>query len=95
SARVGRFQALPNNAGNFGAGALSQSFKFVERFFAADSRFGTEFDSDQDGAFVMLVGDVVGLCQILTSIAKTLPADSIRKSRSPVRHPAPTGLTLA
>jgi hypothetical protein len=78
SARVRSFQALANDSGDFRAGAFSQGFEFVERFFAADSRFGTEFDSDQDGAFVMLVGDVVGLCQIVTSIAKNLPFESIR-----------------
>jgi hypothetical protein len=91
SARIRSFQPLANDSGDFRAGAFGQGFEFVERFFAADSRFGTEFDSDQDGAFVMLVGDVVGLCQILTSIAKTLAAHSIRKSRSPVRHPTPAG----
>jgi hypothetical protein len=72
SARVGRLQALPNNAGNFGAGALGQCFKFVERFFAADSRFGTKFDSNQDGAFVMLVSNVVRLSQLNTSIVEDL-----------------------
>jgi hypothetical protein len=63
---------LPNNAGNFCAGALGQSFKFVERFFAADSRFGTKFDSNQDGAFVMLVSNVVRLSQVNTSIVEGL-----------------------
>ena len=72
SARVRRLQALPNNAGNFGAGALGQCFKFVERFFAADSRFGTKFDSNQDGAFVMLVSNVVRLSQVNTSIVEDL-----------------------
>jgi len=78
SARVGSFQALANDPGDFRAGAFGQGFEFVERFFAADSCFGTEFDSDQDGALVMLVGDVVGLCQIVTSIAETLRFESIR-----------------
>jgi hypothetical protein len=78
SARVGSFQALANDPGDFRAGAFGQGFEFVERFFAADPGFGTEFDSDQDGALVMLVGDVVGLCQIVTSIAETLRFESIR-----------------
>jgi len=72
SARVRRLQALPNNAGNFGASALSQSFEFVERFFAADSRLGTKFDSNQDGALVMLVSNVVRLSQVNTSIVEDL-----------------------
>jgi len=75
-ARVRSFQALANDSGDFSAGAFGQGFEFIKRFFAADSFFGTEFDSDQDGAFVMLVGDVVGLCQILTSIAEKLRTES-------------------
>jgi len=89
SARVRGFQPLANDPGDFRAGAFGQGFEFVERFFAADSRFGTEFDSDQDGAFVMLVGDVVGLCQIVTSIAKNLLFEFIRYSQPPVRHRLP------
>jgi hypothetical protein len=76
SARVGSFQALANDPGDFRAGAFGQGFEFVERFFAADPCFGSEFDPDQDGAFVMLVGDVVGLCQILTSIADKVTTSS-------------------
>ena len=72
SARVRRLQALPDNAGNLCASALGQSFKFVERFFAADSRFGTKFDSNQDGALVMLVSNVVRLSQVNTSIVEDL-----------------------
>src|ERR1700733_10936014 len=86
SARVGRLQALPNNAGNFGAGALSQSFQFVERFFAADSRLGTKFDSNQDGALVMLVSNVVRLSQVNTSIVEGLSSQLIRYRRSEVRR---------
>ena len=67
SARIGRFQPLPNNPGNFCAGAFSQSFEFVERFVAANPRLGTEFDSNQDGALVMLMGNVVRLSQMNTS----------------------------
>jgi hypothetical protein len=70
-ARVRGFEPLTNDASHSRAGAFSQSFEFVERFFGADSRLGAEFDPDQDGAFVMLVGNVVGLSQILTSIAET------------------------
>jgi hypothetical protein len=86
SAWVGSFQALANDPGDFRAGAFGQGFEFVERFFAADSCFGTEFDPDQNGAFVMLVGDVVGLCQIFTSIAENLRFHPIRYWRSPVRR---------
>ena len=51
SARVRRFEALPNNPGNFRAGAFGQCFEFVERFVAAEfRRVGPEFDSNQDGA---------------------------------------------
>jgi hypothetical protein len=72
SARVRRLEALPDYPGNSGPGALSQSFEFVERFFAADSRFvlGTKFDSNQDSALIMLVSNVVRLSQIVTSIAE-------------------------
>ena len=64
---IGRSEALPNNPGNFRAGAFSQRLEFVERFVAADSRLGTKFDPDQDSALVMLVGNVVGLSQMITS----------------------------
>ena len=71
-ARVRGFQALANDRGDFSAGTFAQGFEFIKRFFAADSCFGTEFDSDQDGVLAMLVGDVVGLCQILTSPIKSI-----------------------
>jgi hypothetical protein len=70
STRVRRFQPLPNNPGNFGAGAFSQSFQFVERFFAANPRLGTKFNPNQDSALVILVNDVVRLSQMITSIAE-------------------------
>ncbi len=61
---------MPNNSGDSGASALGQSFKFVERFFAANPRFGTKFDADQDSVLVMLVSNVVRLSQVITSIAE-------------------------
>ena len=87
SARIRRLQALPNDAGNFGAGALGQCFQFVERFFAADPRLGTKFDSNQDGALVMLVNNVVRLSQVNTSIAAKSTIQPIRYRRTEVRHP--------
>jgi hypothetical protein len=70
SARIGRLQPLPNDASNAGAGALGQSFKFVERLFAANPRLGAKFDPDQDSVLVMLVSNVVRLSQMITSIAE-------------------------
>jgi hypothetical protein len=80
SARVRSLQPLPDYPGNSGPGALSQSFEFVERFFAADSRLvlGTKLDSNQDSALIMLVCNVVRLSQILTSIAENLRSKTIR-----------------
>ena len=74
STRIRRFQPLPNNTGNRGAGTLGQCFKFVERFVGANPRLGTKFDSNQDSALVMLMGNVVGLSQMITSIAENLPS---------------------
>src|SRR5207245_4918117 len=51
-ARVGCFEALPNDPGDVGAGALGQCFKLVERFVGANSLLGTELDSDQDSALM-------------------------------------------
>jgi hypothetical protein len=84
--RIRRFQPLPNNTGNRGAGTLGQCFKFVERFVSANSRLGTKFDSNQDSALVMLMGNVVGLSQMITSIAENLTINPIRYQQSPVRH---------
>jgi hypothetical protein len=67
STGVRRLQPLPNNPGNFCAGAFGQCFEFVERFFAANTCLGTKFDPNQDSALVMLVGNVVGLSQMITS----------------------------
>jgi hypothetical protein len=86
SARIRRFQPLPNNSGNFCAGAFSQCFEFVERFVAANPRLGTKFDPNQDGALVMLMGNVVGLSQMITSIAENLTIKPIRYHQSSVRH---------
>ena len=86
SARIRRFQALPNNPGDFCAGAFGQCFEFVERFVAANTRVGTKFDPNQDGALVMLMGNVVGLSQMITSIAENLTIKPIRYQQSPVRH---------
>ncbi len=72
STRIRRLEALPNNPGNFRAGAFGQSLEFVERFFAADSRLGTKLDSDQDSALVILVNNVVRLSQVITSIGEIL-----------------------
>src|SRR5260370_39619403 len=72
SARIRSLEPLPDDTGNSGAGALSQSFEFVERFFAADPRVGTKLDSNQDSALIMLVSNVVRLSQIVTSIAENL-----------------------
>jgi hypothetical protein len=87
SARVRGLEALPDYPGNSGPGALSQSFEFVERFFAADSRFvlGTKFDSNQDSALIMLVSNVVRLSQIVTSIAENLELELIRSHQPEVR----------
>jgi hypothetical protein len=67
SARVRRLEPLPNRSGNLGAGAFGQRFEFVERFFAADPRIGTEFDPDKDSALVILVSNVVRFRQVITS----------------------------
>jgi hypothetical protein len=75
---IRRFETLPNNAGNFRTGAFSQSLEFVERFFAADSRFGTKFDSNQDSALVILVNNVVRLSQMITSMEENPTIKPIR-----------------
>src|SRR5579862_2729586 len=72
SARIRRLQPLPNNPGHLRPSTFGQSFKFVERFVGANPRLGTKFDSNQDGALVMLMGNVVGLSQMITSIAENL-----------------------
>jgi len=78
-ARVRLLQALVNDSGDFGAGALGQCVEFFERFFGADPLLRTELDSDQDGALVMFVGDVVRFRQILTSSRGGLAFEHIRK----------------
>jgi hypothetical protein len=93
-ARVGRFEALADDSGNTRTGAFGQCFEFVERFFAADSRVGAKFDSDQDGVLVSLMGDVVGFGQVLTSAAKNLRLESIRYAQSPVRESPQFALRL-
>jgi hypothetical protein len=79
-ARVGGFEALANDTGDFGAGALSECFELVEGFVGADSLLGTEFDSDQDGALMMFVGNVVRFRQICTSSAGRPRFEDIRGS---------------
>jgi hypothetical protein len=79
-ARVGRFEALADDTGDFGAGALGQCFELVEGFVGTDSLIGTEFDSDQDGALMMFVGNVVRFRQILTSGAGRPRFEDIRGS---------------
>jgi hypothetical protein len=86
SARIRRFQPLPNNPGDLRTRTLGQCFKFVERFVAANPRLGTKFDSNQDSALVMLMGNVVGLSQMITSIAENLTIKPIRYQQSSVRH---------
>jgi hypothetical protein len=66
-ARVRRLEALTNRRRDLDAGALGQRFQLLERLVAADSLFGTEFDSDQDRSFVMLVRYVVRFSQDATS----------------------------
>ncbi|MFZ2060253.1 MAG: hypothetical protein WAU82_04535, partial [Candidatus Binatus sp.] len=81
-----RFQPLPNNPSHLRPSAFGQSFKFVERFVGANPRLGTKFDSNQDGALVMLMGNVVGLSQMITSIAENLTIKPIRYQQSSVRQ---------